>query len=101
MLTGSWETARMFLGLAARLPLHAETSGKNAMVITATADLDEAIADLVRSAFGHAGQKCSAASLAIVEARSTTTRGSSASWPTRCGAWWSARPGIWPRRWGR
>ena len=38
------------------------------MVITATADLDEAIADLVHSAFGHAGQKCSAASLAIVEA---------------------------------
>ena len=36
--------------------------------ITATADLDAAIADLVRSAFGHAGQKCSAASLAIVEA---------------------------------
>ena len=29
------------------------------------ADLDLAAADLVRSAFGHAGQKCSAASLAI------------------------------------
>ena len=38
------------------------------MVITATADLDAAIADLVHSAFGHAGQKCSAASLALVEA---------------------------------
>ena len=50
------------------MALHAETSGKNAMVITATADRDEAIADLVHSAFGHAGQKCSAASLAIVEA---------------------------------
>ena len=48
--------------------LLAETSGKNAIVVTAAADLDEAIADLVRSAFGHAGQKCSAASLAIVEA---------------------------------
>ncbi len=68
VLTGSWETARMFQGWRPRLALHAETSGKNAMVITATADLDEAIADLVRSAFGHAGQKCSAASLAIVEA---------------------------------
>jgi RHH-type transcriptional regulator, proline utilization regulon repressor / proline dehydrogenase / delta 1-pyrroline-5-carboxylate dehydrogenase len=67
VLTGSWETARMFLGWRPDLPLHAETSGKNAMVITATADLDEAIADLVHSAFGHAGQKCSAASLAIVE----------------------------------
>jgi RHH-type proline utilization regulon transcriptional repressor/proline dehydrogenase/delta 1-pyrroline-5-carboxylate dehydrogenase len=68
VLTGSWETARRFLGWQPDLQLHAETSGKNAMVITATADLDEAIADLVHSAFGHAGQKCSAASLAIVEA---------------------------------
>ncbi len=68
VLTGSWETARMFWDWRPRLALHAETSGKNAMVITATADLDEAIADLVHSAFGHAGQKCSAASLAIVEA---------------------------------
>ena len=67
VLTGSWDTARMFLGWRPGLRLHAETSGKNAMVITATADLDEAIADLVHSAFGHAGQKCSAASLAIVE----------------------------------
>jgi RHH-type proline utilization regulon transcriptional repressor/proline dehydrogenase/delta 1-pyrroline-5-carboxylate dehydrogenase len=67
VLTGSWETARMFLGWRPDLHLHAETSGKNAIVITATADLDEAIEELVHSAFGHAGQKCSAASLAIVE----------------------------------
>ncbi len=68
VLTGSWDTARMFWDWRPELALHGETSGKNAMVITATADLDEAIADLVHSAFGHAGQKCSAASLAIVEA---------------------------------
>jgi RHH-type proline utilization regulon transcriptional repressor/proline dehydrogenase/delta 1-pyrroline-5-carboxylate dehydrogenase len=68
VLTGSWETARMFLDWRPDLALHAETSGKNAIVVTATADPDEAIADLVHSAFGHAGQKCSAASLAIVEA---------------------------------
>jgi RHH-type transcriptional regulator, proline utilization regulon repressor / proline dehydrogenase / delta 1-pyrroline-5-carboxylate dehydrogenase len=68
ILTGSWDTARMFLGWRPELSLHAETSGKNAIVVTATADLDAAVADLVRSAFGHAGQKCSAASLAIVEA---------------------------------
>lgn len=68
VLTGSFDTARMFLGWRPTLRLHAETSGKNAIVITATADIDEAIADLVRSAFGHAGQKCSAASLGIVEA---------------------------------
>lgn len=68
ILTGAWETARMFLDWRADLCLHAETSGKNAIVVTAAADLDGAVADIVRSAFGHAGQKCSAASLAILEA---------------------------------
>ena len=68
ILTGSYATAQMFLGWRPDLRLHAETSGKNGVVITATADLDRAVVDLVRSAFGHAGQKCSAASLAIVEA---------------------------------
>ncbi len=68
ILTGAHDTARVFLGWRPDLRLHAETSGKNAMVITAAADVDRAVADLVRSSFGHAGQKCSAASLAIVEA---------------------------------
>ncbi len=68
ILTGSYATARMFLGWRPDLQLHAETSGKNSIVITATADIDRAVMDLVRSAFGHAGQKCSAASLAVVEA---------------------------------
>ncbi len=68
ILTGSLATAELFLSWRPDLRLFAETSGKNALVITAAADLDLALADLVRSAFGHAGQKCSAASLAIVEA---------------------------------
>jgi RHH-type proline utilization regulon transcriptional repressor/proline dehydrogenase/delta 1-pyrroline-5-carboxylate dehydrogenase len=68
ILTGSWETAQLFHSWDPSRRLHAETSGKNAMVITATADLDAAIADLVHSAFSHSGQKCSAASLALVEA---------------------------------
>lgn len=68
ILTGSSETAKMFLGWRPDLPLFAETSGKNAMIITAFADLDLAVKDLVRGAFGHAGQKCSATSLALVEA---------------------------------
>ena len=68
ILTGSLDTARMFLDWKPTLHLHAETSGKNAIVITAAADLDDALRDLVHSAYGHAGQKCSAASLAIVEA---------------------------------
>ena len=68
ILTGSVETARLFLGWRPDLRLFAETSGKNAIVITSLADRDQAIRDLVRSAFGHNGQKCSAASLAICEA---------------------------------
>ncbi len=66
ILTGAWETAALFRSWRPDLPLLAETSGKNAIVITASADLDLAVADLVKSAFGHAGQKCSAASLAIL-----------------------------------
>ena len=68
VLTGSYDTARLFLSWQPSLRLLAETSGKNALVISQTADVDLALRDLVRSAFGHAGQKCSAASLAIVEA---------------------------------
>ncbi|MHB8378371.1 MAG: proline dehydrogenase family protein [Acidimicrobiales bacterium] len=66
ILTGSFDTAKLFTSWKPHLRLLAETSGKNAMVITASADVDLAVKDLVQSAFGHAGQKCSAASLAIV-----------------------------------
>ena len=68
VLTGAYDTARLFLDWKPSLPLLAETSGKNALVVTGGADTDLATADLVRSAFGHAGQKCSAASLAILDA---------------------------------
>jgi RHH-type proline utilization regulon transcriptional repressor/proline dehydrogenase/delta 1-pyrroline-5-carboxylate dehydrogenase len=68
ILTGSVETARLFLGWRPDLTLFAETSGKNAVIVTSLADRDQAIRDLVRSAFGHNGQKCSAASLGICEA---------------------------------
>ncbi|HWW45295.1 MAG TPA: proline dehydrogenase family protein, partial [Acidimicrobiia bacterium] len=67
ILTGAYETAAMFLSWRPDLHLLAETSGKNAIVVTAAADIDLAVSDIVRSAFGHAGQKCSAASLVIVE----------------------------------
>jgi RHH-type proline utilization regulon transcriptional repressor/proline dehydrogenase/delta 1-pyrroline-5-carboxylate dehydrogenase len=68
VLTGSYETARRFARWAPTRRLLAETSGKNSLVVSATADVDEAVRDLVASAFGHAGQKCSAASLGIVVA---------------------------------
>lgn len=67
ILTGSFETAKMFTSWRPELNLLAETSGKNATLITACADIDSAVKDLVQSAFGHAGQKCSASSVAIVE----------------------------------
>ena len=67
ILTGSFDTARLFTSWKPSLNLLAETSGKNAMVITSCADVDLAVKDLVQSAFGNAGQKCSAASLAIVD----------------------------------
>ncbi len=67
ILTGSIFTAQLFQSWRPSLKLFAETSGKNAMIITAAADLDLAVKDLVRGAFGHAGQKCSATSLALVE----------------------------------
>ncbi len=43
-----------------------EMGGKNAIIVDETADLDEALAGVVESAFGYQGQKCSACSRAIV-----------------------------------
>ena len=65
ILTGAYETAELFRSWNPEMRILAETSGKNAVVITSNADVDLAVADLVSSAFGHSGQKCSAASLAI------------------------------------
>lgn len=44
----------------------AEMGGKNAIIIDDDADLDQAVAGTVTSAFGYAGQKCSACSRLIV-----------------------------------
>jgi RHH-type proline utilization regulon transcriptional repressor/proline dehydrogenase/delta 1-pyrroline-5-carboxylate dehydrogenase len=44
----------------------AEMGGKNAIIVDDDADLDEAVAGVVGSAFGYQGQKCSACSRAIV-----------------------------------
>nr|WP_278259955.1 aldehyde dehydrogenase family protein [Nocardioides convexus] len=66
ILTGAFETAALFREFRPDLPLLAETSGKNSIVVTPHADVDLAVKDLVYSAFGHAGQKCSAASLGIL-----------------------------------
>jgi RHH-type proline utilization regulon transcriptional repressor/proline dehydrogenase/delta 1-pyrroline-5-carboxylate dehydrogenase len=44
----------------------AEMGGKNAIIVDESADLDQAVAGVVQSAFGYTGQKCSACSRAIV-----------------------------------
>ncbi|MBM7366671.1 bifunctional proline dehydrogenase/L-glutamate gamma-semialdehyde dehydrogenase [Gordonia hydrophobica] len=66
ILTGASETASLFASWRADLRINAETSGKNSLIVTPSADRDLAVSDLVHSAFGHAGQKCSAASLGIL-----------------------------------
>lgn len=66
ILTGGYETAALFRGFRHDLRLLGETSGKNAIIVTPSADLDLAVKDVVSSAFGHAGQKCSAASVVIL-----------------------------------
>ncbi|OAH30375.1 aldehyde dehydrogenase [Corynebacterium stationis] len=65
ILTGASDTGQLFRSWRPEMNLSAETSGKNALIITPAADPDLAIADLYDSAFGHSGQKCSAASLVI------------------------------------
>ncbi|QVL57867.1 MAG: bifunctional proline dehydrogenase/L-glutamate gamma-semialdehyde dehydrogenase [Simkaniaceae bacterium] len=67
ILTGATSTGKLFMKMRPGIDLSAETGGKNAMIITALSDRDLAIKELVQSAFGHNGQKCSAASLAILE----------------------------------
>ncbi len=44
----------------------AEMGGKNAIIVDDDANLDEAVQGVIASAFGYAGQKCSACSRAVV-----------------------------------
>lgn len=45
----------------------AEMGGKNAIIVTSNAELDETVSGILYSAFGHSGQKCSAASRVLVD----------------------------------
>jgi len=65
VFTGSTETARTIAGtMAANLrpgaPLIAETGGLNAMIVDSTALPEQAVRDVINSAFRSAGQRCSA-----------------------------------------
>ncbi|WP_241249110.1 bifunctional proline dehydrogenase/L-glutamate gamma-semialdehyde dehydrogenase [Agrococcus sp. KRD186] len=66
LLTGSIDTAELFGSWRPELPLLAETGGKNTIIVTPSADFELAVADIVQSAFGHAGQTRSAASVVIM-----------------------------------
>jgi len=67
ILTGGTDTAQAIMHANPSKPLSAETGGKNVMILTASGDRDHAIMNVVHSAFGNAGQKCSACSLFLVE----------------------------------
>ena len=70
--TGSTETARlinraMAEHLAPDAPLIAETGGLNAMIVDSTALPEQAVSDIVASAFQSAGQRCSALRILYVQ----------------------------------
>ena len=67
ILTGGTDTAQNIARANPVTPLSAETGGKNVIILTASGDRDHAIMNIVASAFGNAGQKCSACSLLLVE----------------------------------
>lgn len=67
VLTGGTATAQHFLTINPALRLFAETGGKNATIVSSLSDHDQAIKNVVHSAFTHAGQKCSATSLLLLE----------------------------------
>ncbi|HEY6839036.1 MAG TPA: bifunctional proline dehydrogenase/L-glutamate gamma-semialdehyde dehydrogenase, partial [Geobacteraceae bacterium] len=71
--TGSREVGLAIAARAAATPglggvkkVVAEMGGKNAIIVDADADLDQAVSGVIRSAFGYQGQKCSACSRVIV-----------------------------------
>ena len=67
ILTGGTATALAMFRDNPRLQLFAETGGKDATIVTAVSDRDQAIKHILHSAFSHAGQKCSATSLLLLQ----------------------------------
>lgn len=67
ILTGGTDTAHRMLDAYPALQLLAETGGKNGTILSSLSDRDLAIKNVLHSAFSHAGQKCSATSLLLLE----------------------------------
>lgn len=72
IFTGSTQTAELInKSLASRggeiIPLIAETGGQNAMIVDSSALLEQVTIDALTSAFGSAGQRCSALRILFVQ----------------------------------
>lgn len=72
VFTGSTEVARSINRTLANkdgpiVPLIAETGGQNAMIVESSALLEQVVDDVVISAFGSAGQRCSALRVVYVQ----------------------------------
>jgi RHH-type proline utilization regulon transcriptional repressor/proline dehydrogenase/delta 1-pyrroline-5-carboxylate dehydrogenase len=70
VFTGSTVAARSIARTLARrgdVPLIAETGGQNAMIVDSTALPEQVVADVLRSAFDSAGQRCSALRLLCLQ----------------------------------
>jgi len=67
IFTGGESTAYRIIKSRPDISLSAETGGKDATIVTALADRDQAIKNVVVSAFHNSGQKCSATSLLVLE----------------------------------
>lgn len=67
IFTGSEKTALGMLQSRPDIHLSAETGGKDATIVTSLADRDQAVKNVIASAFNNSGQKCSATSLLVLE----------------------------------
>ncbi len=74
VFTGSRDVGLLITRAASEVPpgqrfvkrVVTEMGGKNGLIVDSSADLDSAVPDVIYSAFGFSGQKCSACSRAIV-----------------------------------
>lgn len=67
ILTGGENTAMEIRKRNPTLLLSAETGGKNATIVSKMSDREQAVKNIIHSAFSNSGQKCSATSLLILE----------------------------------
>lgn len=72
IFTGSTQTAKLIQKTLANkpgpiVPFIAETGGMNAMLVDSTALPEQCVADVIQSAFGSAGQRCSALRILFIQ----------------------------------